>query len=454
MIEVARSRTGRAAGQAGRSWAVAVLLASASFLVLFDSLAVATALPAIGDEFRLLPGVLQWVVSLYSLSIGAFLVLGGRVSDLWGRRRVMMAGLAVCTGAGLLAGLAPNLPLLLAGRALQGVAAAFAMPAALSTAAGEFDTEPWRSRVFSVIAFAAWSAGLAGAMLGGVVTTQFGWRWVFLVTVPIGAVALAAARALLPDDPPRVLNGQRLNVAGAVLVCAGLIAVLLALQEAGQGGGSRAALLGCVGLVLLALLVVVERRSAHPMVKPALLASRRRVGSYIAFGTYCAGYTALIVIGSQALQEKYGLAADVAGLALSPVLIGGAISSALGPLLIRRFSPRTIVVAAMVVCALSLTMIATSDSVPGLLPWLALWGLCSGPIYVGLTRECISDAPEDDRGTASALFECMSQFGGALAVAGFMTMLDVGFGFRPVELIGALVVAGGALITLVVIPRR
>jgi predicted MFS family arabinose efflux permease len=190
------------------------------------------------------------------------------------------------------------------------------------------------------------------------------------------------------------------------------------------------------------------------MVKPALLASRRRVGSYIAFGTYCAGYTALIVIGSQALQEKYGLAADVAGLALSPVLIGGAISSALGPLLIRRFSPRTIVVAAMVVCALSLTMIATSDSVPGLLPWLALWGLCSGPIYVGLTRECISDAPEDDRGTASALFECMSQFGGALAVAGFMTMLDVGFGFRPVELIGALVVAGGALITLVVIPRR
>jgi MFS family permease len=219
-------------GVGARSWAVALLLASASFLVLFDSLAVATALPAIGEEFRLRPGVLQWVVSLYSLSIGAFLVLGGRVCDVWGRRRVMMAGLAVCTVAGLVAGLAPNLPLLLGGRALQGIAAAFAIPAALSTAAGEFDTEPWRSRVFSVIAFAAWAAGLAGAMLGGVLTTQWGWRWVFLVTVPIGAAALVATRTLLPADPPGAVAGQRLNVAGAVLVSAGLIAVLLALQEA------------------------------------------------------------------------------------------------------------------------------------------------------------------------------------------------------------------------------
>ncbi|MEU4420921.1 MFS transporter [Actinoplanes sp. NPDC024001] len=443
------------ARSAGRSWAIALLLASASFLVLFDSLAVATALPAIGDEFALRPGVLQWVVSLYSLTIGAFLVLGGRVCDVWGRRRVMLAGLAVCTGAGLLAGLAPNLPLLLAGRALQGIAAAFALPAALSTAAGEFDTEPWRSRVFSVIAFAAWSAGLAGAMLGGVLTTQFGWRWVFLVTVPVGAIALAGASMLLPADRPGTVSGQRLNVTSAVLVSAGLIVLLLGLQEIGQdGGGVRASILGLAGLALLALLVVVERRSAYPMVKPSLLASRRRAGSYLAFGTYCAGYTALIVIGSQALQEKYGLSADAAGLALSPVLVGGAISSTLGPLLMRRFSSRTIVVTAMTVCALSLSLIATTDSVPRLMPWLLLWGLCSGPIFVGLTRECISDAPEDDRGTASALFESMSHVGGALAVAAFMTMLGAGITFRSVELTGALVVAAGALLTLLVIPRR
>jgi predicted MFS family arabinose efflux permease len=429
------------------SWALALLLASASFLVLFDSLAVATALPAIGDEFRLRPGVLQWVISLYSLSIGAFLVLGGRVCDVWGRRRVMLAGLAVCTGAGLLAGLAPNLPVLLAGRALQGVAAAFALPAALSAAAGEFETEPWRSRVFSVIAFAAWSAGLAGAMLGGVLTTRLGWRWVFLVTVPVGVLALLGARMLLPRDRPGRMSGQRLNVTSAVLVSSGLVVLLLGLQESSP-------LLGLAGLALLALMVVVERRSAHPMVSRGLLASRRRAGGYLAFGTYCAGYTALVVIGSQALQEKYGLSADAAGLALSPVLVAGAISSTVAPLLMRRFSGRTIVVTSMTLCALALTLIALSDSVPQLLPWLLLWGFGSGPIFVGLTRECISDAPEDDRGTASALFESMSHIGGAIAVAAFMTMLGAGIAFRPVELTGAVVVAAGALLTLLVVPGR
>jgi MFS family permease len=430
-----------------RSWALALMLGSASFLVLFDSLAVATALPAIGDEFGLRPGVLQWVISLYSLSIGAFLVLGGRVCDVWGRRRVMLAGLAVCTGAGLLAGLAPNLPVLLAGRALQGIAAAFALPAALSAAGGEFDTEPWRSRVFSVIAFAAWSAGLAGAMLGGVLTTQFGWRWVFLVTVPVGVIALLGAWILLPRDRPGTVSGRRLNVTSAVLVSSGLVVLLLGLQE-------NSPLLGLGGLALLALMVVVERRSAHPMVNPGLLASRRRAGSYLAFGTYCAGYAALVVIGSLALQEKYGLSADAAGLALSPVLVGGAISSTLAPLLMRKFTARTIVVTAMTLCALALTLIALSDTVPQLLPWLLLWGLASGPIFVGLTRECISDAPQDDRGTASALFESMSHIGGAIAVAAFMTMLGAGIAFRPVELTGAAVVAAGALLTLLVVPGR
>jgi len=431
---------------------VALLLASASFLVLFDSLAVATALPAIGGEFQLRPGVLQWVVSLYSLSIGAFLVLGGRVCDLWGRRRVLAVSLAVCTGAGLLAGLATNLPLLLAGRALQGIAAAFAIPAALSAAATEFDTEPWRSRVFSVIAFAAWSAGLAGAMLGGVITTHLGWRWVFLVTVPVGAVALAATLAVLPNDRRRV-RGERLDVAGALLVSAGLVALLLGLQEAGQDAG-RAVIFGCGGLVLLAVMVVVERRTAHPLVKRDLLRSRGRAGSYLAFGTYCAGYTAVIVIGSLSLQEEHGLSADEAGLTLAPVLVGGAISSTLGPALMRRFTPRTMVVTAMSLCALSLTMIATRESVTALVPWLVLWGLCSGPIYVGLTRECISEAPEQDRGTASALFESMSHIGGAVAVAGYLTLLGAGVGFRPTELSGALVVAVGGVLALLLMPRR
>src|SRR2546423_8094543 len=217
-------------------WPVALLLATASFMVLYDSLAIATALPAIGADFHLRPGTVQWVVSLYSLSIGAFLVLGGRVCDLWGRRRLLVASLVVCTVAGLLAGLAPGLPLLLVGRVLQGLAAAFAIPAALATAATVYAQEPWRSRVFAVIAFAAWSAGLAGAMLGGLITVHLGWRWVFLVTVPVGAAAVGAATLLLPRDAARRGGSERLDLVGALLVSAGLVTLLLGIAQFGGGG--------------------------------------------------------------------------------------------------------------------------------------------------------------------------------------------------------------------------
>jgi MFS family permease len=440
-----------------RPWPVALLLGCGAFLVLFDSLAVATALPSIGAEFGLRPGVLQWVISLHSLSIGAFLILGGRVCDLWGHRRVLVASLALSTVAALLAGLATNLPLLLAGRVLQGVGAAFALPAALSTAATVFVKEPWRSRVFSVIAFAAWSAGLAGATLGGLITARFGWRWVFLVTVPVGVVAIGAAQALLSRDVPRRGPAERLDVAGALLTVAGLVTLILGLEQLGQGAHTgRAVLIVCCGVALLAGLVVVERRVTHPLVKPRLLRSRRMVGSCVAFGTYCVGYSAVIVVVSLYLQDVRGFSAAAAGLALAPVLIGGIVSAALAPRVLRRYTSRVVVGTAIVACAAILTVIAvlSAGSVAALLPWLVLWGLFSGPVYVGLTRECIGDAAEEDRGTASALFESTSHVGGAIAVAGYLTLLGAGFGFRFTELVGVVVVAAGAVLTFLILPRH
>ncbi|MFL6073222.1 MAG: MFS transporter [Mycobacteriales bacterium] len=442
-----------------RPWSLALLLATASFLVLYDSLAIATALPAIGADFRLRPGTLQWVISLYSLSIGAFLVLGGRVCDLAGRRRVLLASLVLFTAAGLLAGLAPDLPLLLAGRVAQGVAAAFGIPAALATAATVFTREPWRSRVFSVIAFAAWSAGLAGAMLGGLITVHWGWRWVFLVTVPVGAAALGAAAVLLPADGPRPTTSERLDVAGALLTTAALVALLLGLQQLGRDGGrhaGRAALVLAGAAALLAALVAVERRVAHPLVRPRLLRSRRMAGSCLAFGTYCAGYTAVIVVGSLCLQDTHGLSAAAAGLALSPVLVGGIASSTLSAALLRRYRSRTVVTATLVLCSSALAMIAarSTGGLGGLLPWLVLWGVCSGPVYVALTRECVGDAAERDRGTASALFESTSHVGGGIAATGYLTLLGAGWGYRPTELAGALVVAAGAVLAFLILPRR
>jgi EmrB/QacA subfamily drug resistance transporter len=438
-----------------RPFPVALLLATASFLVLFDSLAVATALPSIGVEFGLRPAALQWVVSLYSVSIGALLVLGGRVCDLWGRRRVLVASLALCSVAGLLAGLAPNVPLLLAGRVLQGVAAAFAFPAALATAATRFPEEPWHSRVFSVIAFAGWSAGLGGALLGGLITDHLGWRWIFLVTVPVGVVAVVAALVLLERDEPAHDGSERLDILGALLASTGLVALLVGLQQLGEGGhAGRGAIVLCAGLALLAALVVVERRSAHPLVKPHLVRSRRMVGSYVAFGTYCAGYTALIVVGSLYLQDVMGLSAAETGLVLAPVLVAGIVSSSLSAGVLRRFPSRAVVTVVLALCALALAAIALTSGVAGLLPWLVLWGLCSGPVFVGLMRECVGGTEEGDRGSASALFESTSHIGGAVATTVYLTLLGGGLGYRPTELIGALVVAGGAVCAFLILPRH
>ncbi|PWK84883.1 putative MFS family arabinose efflux permease [Lentzea atacamensis] len=438
-----------------KAWPVAVLLASASLLVLFDSLAVATALPTIGAEFSLRPGLLQWVVSLYSVSIGAFLILGGRACDLWGRKRMMVASLALCTVAGLIAGIAPNLPVLLAGRALQGVAAAFAIPAALATGASIFREEPWRSRVFSVIAFASWAAGLAGAMMGGLITVHFGWRWVFLVTVPVGVVACLAALVLLPADVVPDGERERLDLWGAVLASTGLVVLIVGLEELGRGTHTGPALLVvCLAVIVLVAFVQVERKVRHPLVKPRLVRSRRMIGSCLAFGAYCVGYTAVIVVLSLRLQEVHGLSAAGAGLALTPLLLGGIPSALLAPMALRRFSARVVVTMSLVSCALALTMIATTPGTTALLPWLVLWGVASGPVYVALTRECISDAEEEDRGAASALLESMSHIGGAIAIAVFMTLLGAGVSYRSTELVGVVVVAAGAVVALTVLPRR
>lgn len=448
------ARTAAPARPQLRAWPVALLLGSASFLVLFDSLAVATALPSIGADLSAGPGALQWVVSLYSVSIGAFLILGGRVGDLYGHRRTLLASLAVSTVAGLVAGVATELPVLLAGRVLQGVAAAFALPAALAIAGTVFPDEPWRSRVFSVVASAAWAAGLAGAMLGGLITVHLGWRWIFLVTVPVGALAVAAGAALLPRDVHRDGDPERLDVTGALLASAGLVVLLVGLAHLGEGTHTDRSLAAVAGaLALFAVLALVERRAAHPLVRPALLRSRRMVGASLGFGAYCAGYTALVVVGSLRLQEEQGLSAAGTGVLLSPVLVAGIVSAGLTARVLRRFTSRAIVATASLLCAFALMMIATTDGdVTALLPWLVLWGLSSGPIYVRLNHECVTNATPGDRGTASALLESMSHIGGGIAAAAYLTALGANVAFRPVMLAGAAVVAAGAVIIFALLP--
>ncbi len=213
---------------------------------------------------------------------------------------------------------------------VQGLAAAAALPAALSLAAALFDREPWQSRVYSVIATAAWTAAIAGAVLGGLITDAWGWRWIFLVTVPAALLGLLGCR-LVPS--PVSGGGERrdLDLAGALLATTGLAALLLGVEQLAHGDvvvGLGALTGAAVALVGLAL---VERRSDDPLLPPRLLRSRRLTGPCLAFGCYCAGYTALVVVGSLFVQDEYGLGASGAGLFLTPMLVVGTVSAVLSP---------------------------------------------------------------------------------------------------------------------------
>jgi EmrB/QacA subfamily drug resistance transporter len=449
------STTTAVPGEVRFRWATALVLASAMFLVLFDSLAIATALPEIGAEFGLAPAGLQWVITLYSLSIGGFLLLGGRLADLWSRRRLVIGSLALATAGYAVAAVAPGLGLLLAGRVMQGVAAAFAIPATLASAAGLFPAEPWRSRVFSVVAGAANMAGLVGAVCGGLITTHLGWRWVFLLPLPVGVAAVVCAAWLLPTDRPTGA-GERLDVGGALLATVGLLGIIYGVSEVPHAGWGPATTAPAVaGMLLLAAFVRRERRAAEPLVRPALLRSRRMVAGCVAFWLHSAVYAAVVVVGSIYLQDVFGLDPAGAGLVLAPVLLGSLASSALAGMLVRRFGPRRVVATALALGAGTLVLLALTagDDLAVVVLWLVTWGVSAGPIYVGLTRACVGDAEPAERGMATALFESTTHISGALAIAVFLTLLEAGAGYGVVQLLAAAAAAAGVLATLMLMPR-
>jgi adenylylsulfate kinase-like enzyme/predicted MFS family arabinose efflux permease len=433
------------------------------FLVLFDSLAVATALPTIAGQLHLSPSRLQWVVTLNSIAIGALLIVGGRLSDMLGRRRVLVASLGVLTAGSLLAGVAPGLPLLLAGRILQGIAGAFALPASLAMTGSLFPTEPWRSRAFSVWSIAAGAAGLIGAVCGGLLTAGFGWRWVFLVPLPLTVLALVATLVFLPGDAPSSARAK-LDLGGAFLVTAGLVCLIFGIGRIGQSGHAALAVAApLVGASLLfAGFVSVERRLARrgapaPLVPLALLRERRLAAACLATAANSATYVAVLVVGSLDLQDVHGLSAAGTGLALTPSLLGTGLAGVAAAALVRRLGSRLVAGGALSLGGLSLALLAfgpTGSSLTLIAAWFFLRGVSGGLTYVALTRECIGGPAEADRSTRSGIFEATTHVAGAVAVAVYLSLVASHLGYGSAYLAGAVFAGAGALAAFVLLPRR
>jgi EmrB/QacA subfamily drug resistance transporter len=410
-----------------------VLLASAQFVVALDYNVVYVALPDIGRGLGFTAQSLQWVVSSYAVAFGGLLMLGGRLVDRVGRRRMFVLGVALFAVSCLAGGLAADPAMLLAARGTQGLGAAMLTPATLSLVNTGFAEGPERTRALSLWS-AAGSAGLAaGALLGGVLTQVGGWRWVMLVMVsPALAIALAAPR-LLTRDQSRVRTEAGFDVPGALIVTVGATLLVFGLASGPQAGwGSlRSAGSVAVGAALLCVFVLVERRARTPLVPPRLLRNRSLVvamavillfqsalgGAYYTFTTY--------------LQDGHGYSALATGLAFLPVTVLSVIAGMkVGPALIGRRGVRTSLFVSMLVNGVGITVLALCMSPGGsfwsLLPGIVVWGTGGGMAFTAMFVTAASGVDPPDQGIASAMATTAQQLGGAAGLALLIAIADAG----------------------------
>jgi MFS family permease len=425
------------------------LLCVAQFVVVLDATIVAIALPAIQRSLDVAPADLQWVVSAYTLTFAGFLVLAGRLADLRGRRTVFMGGLALFAGASLACGLSRSTGVLVAARAVQGLGAAAVAPAALATITAVVPDGPRRRRALGVWTAAAAGGGASGWLLGGVITEQAGWPWVFFVNVPIAVAALALAPLVVPETRDGA-HGRSLDTAGAATLTGGLALLVLGLTRAQiDGVGSPLATGGTLaGVALLALFARVEARAADPLIPAALLRVDGLAGANLAAAAITASTSPPLLLCVLALQGAHGRSALATGVLFAPfnlAVIGG---SLLGARVVRAIGTRAAMTGGLGgIAAGVLGMLAFGgpDAAPVvLLVAFIVMGLSLGCASVASTMAGTAAVGRAREGVASALLNTAAQVGAAMGIAVLISAAATA-GSRA-AFVGAIVVAlaGGA----------
>ena len=390
-----------------------ILLCVAQFMVILDVTVVNVALPSLGTDLGFAPGDLQWVVSAYVLMTGGLLLLGGRMADLLGRRRVFLAGLVVFTGASLASGLAGSPGVLIAARAAQGLGAAMLSPAALSIITTTFAGAE-RTRALSVWGAIGAGGAAAGVLVGGVLTSALGWQSVFFINVPVGVVTALLALRVLRRDGSRAGALRRLDLPGAVTAVAGLVLLVYGIER-------TEAIPLALAAVLLALFAAIERRSAHPLVPPATW----RVRSLVASGGVMLGGTGLLVgaffLNSLYVQHVLGWSALETGLAFLPFVLVIGVAAHAGPHLLAHAGARVVVVIGLVLVGAGYLLLsgvsAGASYLTDLLPGYLAVGFGIGLVFVSVSVTSMADVDEPRAGLASGLMTTAHEIGAALGVA-------------------------------------
>ncbi|MGW4700727.1 MFS transporter [Streptomyces sp. NPDC004285] len=440
-------------------WKVLALICAAQFMLILDVTVVNVALPAVAVDLELGRTALTWVVTAYTLCFGGLMLLGGRLADALGGRRVLLAGLALFTTASLVCGLAPNAAVLLSGRAAQGIGAALLSPAALALVTTTFHG-PERARALGVWAAVGGTGSAVGVLLGGALTAGPGWPWIFYVNVPTGLALLAALPRLLPRDTTARAR-RDLDVPGALLVTTATGALVYGVVRTGDDGWTSAGtLLPLLGAgALYAAFAATERGSRTPLMDLRMLTRRPVVAGSLLMLVATALLISFFFLGSLRLQRVDGLDALRTGLLFLPVALTTAIGAHLGSRLITTAGPRACAAGGMALAAAGCLPLAflspAADPWTTLLPSLATAALGLGAVFVTATTTALGLIPAHEAGLASGIVNTCHELGGTLGVALASTLaLGTGAaGFTTAFTLCALTAAATALTAPALIPH-
>jgi EmrB/QacA subfamily drug resistance transporter len=443
--------------------AVLALTCAAQFMVVLDIAIVNVALPSIQRDLDVGQSTLKWVVIAYGLLLGGFLMFGGRLADLIGRRRILVVGLTIFSLSSLLAGLAGSAGLLITARGLQGFGAALIAPTALSILAVTFAEGHERNRALGIFGAVGGTSASIGVIASGLLTDGPGWRWVFFINVPIGVLLIGAAFVVLGADRIDRRSG-RFDAAGATTITGGLLLLVYALNRGADHGWTSAStllLFGVAGL-LLAAFVGVEGRSQAPLVPGAALRHRTLVAANLsAFFTFGAFFS-FIFLGSLLMQQVLGYSPTKTGVSWLATSVTAFIASGLtGGLLVNKIGVRKLLVTGLSLLTLGMLWLARvpadADYVSDLLPAFLVAGVAIGLCAPSVQISALSGVAESSSGIASGLVETMREVGGAAGVAAVSTALvsRAGLaGFHAGFVLIAIVSGVGALTAAVAFQRR
>ncbi|MDT0264204.1 MFS transporter [Jatrophihabitans lederbergiae] len=409
-------------------WLILVVVSIAQLMVVLDATVVNIALPSAQADLGFGSDQRQWIVTAYALAFGSLLLLGGRIGDMFGRKRVFLVGLAAFAVASAIGGAAPSFGVLVTARALQGVAGAMLAPAALSTLVTTFRDPRDRGRAFGVFGTVAVAGGAVGLILGGVLTQYLSWRWAMYVNV-VFAVA-AAAGALIWMTHERPTTRPRIDVVGTVLASAGLFALVFGFSRAESDGWSAlTTVLSLVaGVALLAVFMVVEQRIDAPLLPMRVVGDRARGTAFAAVGLAGIAMFGVFLFLTYYLQAVKGFSPVSSGFAFLPMIACVMISSNTSNIVtLPRFGPRPVITIGMLLGCAALAYLSRIDVhssyAAHVLPSLIVMGFAMGMVMAPAMNTATAGVQPADSGVAAALVSTMQQVGGAIGTAVLSTIV-------------------------------